>query len=236
MSAAFCTLAIHAPYRKRARMLAQDVAPTPFTIVTDEPADFADLAHVRAVKHEPTGPMAVDYAKNTRLTGGTGAAAYHDKRFAVRAALDTADTAVFVDADSRILGGSHTAIVSLPTGLAVRPGVPETVETHLRRYGPERLSVFKTLADFFGVKLESSYWCDETLYAVSQYPTTSVALYKFFAVWATMAQHLQKNGVFSGEGGVMGLAAAAVGWTPNFTSALKRLAPFVIHEGGGPKT
>lgn len=236
MSVAFCTLAIHAPYRKRARLLAQDIAPTPFTIATDEPGAFADLPHVRAVRHHPTGPMAIDYAKNPKLTGGTGAAAYHDKRVAVRAALDTADTAIFVDADSRILGDWHTAIKSLPTGLAVRPGLPETVETHLRRYGVERLPAFEALANRFLVDIGSAYWCDETLYAVSQYPVASEALYQFFGIWALMAERLQETGVFSGEGGVMGLAAAAVGWKPDFTGALKRLAPFVIHEGGGPKT
>ena len=64
--------------------------------------DFADLA-VRAIRHAPTGPMAADYLAHLPPTGEKrGAAAYHDKRFALSAALEDFDTALYVDADSRI--------------------------------------------------------------------------------------------------------------------------------------
>src|SRR5216110_805184 len=101
MTVCFCTLAIHAPYRRRARRLC--AAPTlPWIVLTDEPADFATLP-VRAIRHAPTGPMAVDYLARLSPTGeGRGAAAYHDKRFALLAALEDFDTAIYVDADSRI--------------------------------------------------------------------------------------------------------------------------------------
>lgn len=232
MSVAFCTLAIHAPYRKRARLLAQDVVSTPFTIVTDEPEDFADLPHVRAVLHHPTGPMAVDYAKNTKLTGGTGAAAYHDKRFAVRAALDTADTAIFMDADSRIVGGPWKRTV-WPCGLAVhsRFDALESVAEHLLKYGKERLPAFTALANMLGGSLDVALWCEESLFAV----TRDAQLPAFFSAWDVAADFLRDKQVFSGEGGVVGLAAAHAGWVVDL-AVLKRLAPFVIHEGGGPKT
>src|SRR6267378_6541129 len=89
----FCTLAIHPPYRRRARLLC--AAPTvPWLVLTDEPDDFADL-QVRAIRHAPTGPMAVDYLARLPPTGaGRGAAAYHDKRFALLAALEDFDTAI----------------------------------------------------------------------------------------------------------------------------------------------
>jgi hypothetical protein len=45
---------------------------------------------------------------------------------------------------------------------------------------------------------------------------------------------MQELGVFSGEGGVMGLAAACAGWTPDY-DAMVPLEPWVEHEGGGPK-
>src|SRR5689334_4995875 len=102
ISACLCTLAIHKPYRRRARQLIADPAPLPWIVLTDEPKDFADLP-VRAIKHEPTGPMAIDYLKQRAPTGnGAGAAAYHDKRFVIEAALRDFDTAIFLDADSRI--------------------------------------------------------------------------------------------------------------------------------------
>ena len=102
MSVSFCTLAIHEPYRKRARVLCADAPTVPWIVLTDEPDDFADLP-VRAIRHAPTGPMAVDYLERLPLTGGgNGAAAYHDKRFALLAALEDFDTAISMDADSRI--------------------------------------------------------------------------------------------------------------------------------------
>src|SRR5881398_1022573 len=87
LNVCFCTLAIHEPYRRRARLLCTDAPTVPWIVLTDEPDDFADLA-VRAVRHVPTGPMAVDYLARLSPTGdGRGAAAYHDKRFALIAAL-----------------------------------------------------------------------------------------------------------------------------------------------------
>ena len=114
MAVSFCTLAIHAPYRLRARRLCADAPAVPWVVLTDEPDDFADLP-VRAIRHSPTGPMAVDYLTHLPPTGeGRGAAAYHDKRFALLAALEDFDTAIYVDADSRI--GSLPRLGVFPTG------------------------------------------------------------------------------------------------------------------------
>lgn len=83
----YCTLAVHEPYRRRARLLCADLAPAPMVVLTDEPGDFADLP-VRAIRLEPSGPMARDYLGGLPATGGDlGGAAYHDKRFAIAEAL-----------------------------------------------------------------------------------------------------------------------------------------------------
>src|SRR5437660_12179116 len=119
VSVCLCTLAIHAPYRKRARLLCAGAARAPWIVLTDDPADFADLP-VRAIRHAPTGPMAIDYLVRLKSTGnGRGAAAYHDKRFALLAALEDFDTAIYVDADSRI--SSLPSLGAFPSGLAVMP-------------------------------------------------------------------------------------------------------------------
>src|SRR5690349_10769429 len=101
-NACFCTLAIHPPYRRRARLLLADGVGIEWIVFTDEPEEFADL-QVRAIRHQPAGPMAVDFL--TRLPGtgnGRGAPAYHDKRFVLETVLREFDTAIYVDADSRM--------------------------------------------------------------------------------------------------------------------------------------
>ena len=144
MTACLCTLAIHAPYRHRARLLCADAPTVPWTILTDEPDDFAGLP-VRAIRHVPTGPMAVDYLTRLAPTGNNrGAAAYHDKRFALLAALQDFDTAIFVDADSRL--DAAPRLGSFPAGLAVLPVVRKSVAEHLETCGSWRLPIFVELA------------------------------------------------------------------------------------------
>jgi hypothetical protein len=230
VSISFCTLAIHAPYRRRARLLC--AAPTvPWLVLTDKPDDFADLP-VRAILHVPTGPMAVDYLKLLPPTGdGRGAAAYHDKRFALLAALEDFDTAVYVDADSRI--SRLPPVRVFPSGLAVLPVVRKSIAEHLRACGSWRLPVFVELAQHLTgdvAILQVAQWCHETLVAVTKDGRES----RFFEAWSVGADFLQSRGFYSGEGGVIGLAAAYAGWRVNY-DALTEISASIQHEGGGPK-
>jgi hypothetical protein len=231
VTACFCTLAIHEPYRRRARLLCADVAPRPCVVLTDEPADFADLP-VRALHHVPTGPMAIDYLQRLGPTGhNNGAAAYHDKRFALQAALREFDTAIFLDADSRLQSLPQLGLF-LP-GLAVVPVVRKSIAAHLETCGSWRLPAFTALAkDLLGdpAALDAAGWCHETCYAVTRDGNEA----RFFAAWEYGAGFLQRQGTYSGEGGVMGLAAACCGWTIDY-DMLTPLIPLVHHEGGGPK-
>ena len=144
MAVCFCTLAVHAPYRQRARLLCSDVPSVPWVVLTDEPADFEDLP-VRAVRHLPTGPMAIDYRQRLAPTGdGHGAAAYHDKRFALQTALREFDTAIFLDADSRLSALPPTS--PFRPGLAVVPVIRKSIAAHLATCGTWRLPAFVTLA------------------------------------------------------------------------------------------
>jgi hypothetical protein len=229
---AFCTLAIHQPYRRLARQLIADLAGAPFVVLTDEPADFADLA-VRAIRHEPTGPMAVDYEgrPESRFGERRGAAAYHDKRFALAAALEEHRTAIFVDADCRAVAPPMPP--SFPAGLAVRPAAAETVAAHLDAWGVDRKPAFEVLAaEVFGSvdALVAADWIYESCFAVTADGNEG----RFFESWGAAADHLQARHVFSGEGGVIGLAAAAAGWTVDY-SALADVAAAVHHEAGGPR-
>ena len=55
-------------------------------------------------------------------------------------------------------------------------------------------------------------WCHETCYAVTKDGNED----RFFEAWERGAAFLQDLGVYSGEGGVMGLAAACAGWTTDY--------------------
>jgi hypothetical protein len=212
-------------------MLFADAPQMPWVVVTDEPGDFADLP-VRTIRHDPTGPMAADYLERLAPTGnGRGAAAYHDKRFAVKAALEDFDTAIFFVADSRI--AALPRMRAFPAGLAVLPVVRKSIADHLQSAGSWRLPAFADLArDLFGDAnaLQSARWCHETCYAV----TRDGNELRFFEAWERAAAFLQRQGVQSGEGGVMGLAAAYAGWTTDY-KVLVPLGRALRHEGGGPK-
>jgi len=231
MSFAFCTLAIHAPYRARARQLCADLAPAPILVLTDEPADFDDLP-VRAVRHLPTGPMAIDYLHRLSPTGqGRGAAAYHDKRFAIRAVLEDFDTAIFLDADSRV--GPLPELGAFPPGLSVVPVVRKSIAEHLATCGEWRLPPFAELAVALmgdATALDRAKWCHETCCAVTRDGREAL----FFDAWGRAADFMQQRGVYSGEGGVIGLSAACAGWAVDYDAVLP-IDAMVRHEGGGPK-
>jgi hypothetical protein len=176
--------------------------------------------------------MADDYLSQLPPTGeGRGAAAYHDKRFALLAALEVSDTAIYIDADSRV-----TKLRSLPRckrGISVLPVVEKSIAEHLSVAGPWRLPFFTDLAvHLTGDKnvLAAARWCHEALIGVTKDGNES----KFFDAWSNAAHFLQSRKVYSGEGGVIGLASWIAGWEVDF-EALNELGKAVKHEGGGPK-
>lgn len=227
----FCTLAIHAPYRRRARQLCDDVAGVDWVVLTDEPADFQDMP-LRAIPCVPTGPMAVDYvARQAPTGGGRGTAAYHDKRFALAAALERHQTALFLDADSRFTAVPR--LTSFPPGIAVLPLVRRSVAEHLQAAGAWRLPAFMDLArELTGDTeiLARAPWCHEACIAITRDGRESA----FFDAWDRAAQFMQAREVFSGEGGVIGIAATLAGWTVHL-DALDDIDAVLRHEGGGPK-
>ena len=231
MTICFCTLAIHAPYRQRARLLCASAPIVPWIVLTDYPNDFSDLP-VRAIPHSPTGPMAVDYLARLAPTGNyRGAAAYHDKRFALLAALRDFDTAIYLDADSRI--NYLPPFADFPPGVAVLPVVQKSIAEHLETTGSWRMPFFRDLAYHLTAStdiLSSARWCHETIIAV----TKDGREFGFFETWSLGAEFFQAREVYSGEGGIIGLAAESVGWKVDY-KALTGIAAAIMHEGGGPK-
>jgi hypothetical protein len=226
----FCTLAIHEGYRRRARLLLGDV-PGPWVVLTDEPGEFEGLG-VRAIRHQPSGPMAIDFVTRLPPTGnGRGRPAYHDKRFALQAALEEFETAIFVDADTRVR--SLPRMPAFGPGIAVVKEVDASIAEHLSRYGSHRRPAFERLAvELTGDKeaINSARWCSEALFAITKDGNEG----KFFEAWGRGAELLQGEGVFSGEGGVIGLAAACARWRIDYET-MGKVARAMRHEGGGPK-
>jgi len=226
-----CTLAIHKPYRQRARVLCNDAPNLSWVVLTDEPADFSDLP-VRAIAHSPTGPMAVDYLSRISPTGeNRGAAAYHDKRFALMGALEQHQTAIFLDADSRI--NCKPRLGEFPSGISVLPVVRRSIMAHLQIAGAWRLPAFVALAEHLTGSadiLQEAHWCQESCIAITRDGREE----KFFETWGRAAEFMQEREVFSGEGGCIGLAAAVAGWAVNY-DAVTSFGATLQHEGGGPK-
>jgi hypothetical protein len=177
--------------------------------------------------------MAIDVqTKLLPLGNGRGRPAYHDKRFVLEAVLKDFDTAIFVDADSRIK--------FLPRLPKFRPGITlvkelrASIAEHLSRWGTWRKPAFEELALHLmgdASLLKSARWCSEALFAVTKDGRES----KFLEGWAIGAEFLQSRGVFTGEGGVIGLAATYAGWEVDY-KRLGKLAAATEHEGHGPKS
>lgn len=207
-----------------------DAKGVPWIVLTDEPGDFEGLP-VQTVHHAPTGPMAIDFLTKLPPTG-TGRPAYHDKRFVLQAALREFETAIFVDADTRI--NSLPQLPRFPPGIAVTRAVEANIAEHLSRWGTQRRPAFEQLAEHLtgsAETLTSARWCSEALFAITRDGNES----RFFEAWALAAEFLQSKEMFSGEGGVIGLAAVYAGWTVNYDS-LTKLAASTLHEGCGPKS
>lgn len=229
VNACFCTLAIHPPYRRTAQLLLADAPAVPWIVLTDQPDDFAGLSAC-AIRHVPTGPMAIDF--KTKLPH-VSRPAYHDKRFVLEAALKDFDTAIFVDADSRIKRRPRLPL--FPPGIAVVKTLNASIAEHLSRWGTERRPALEQLAlHLMGdvSVLEDARWCGEGLFAVTKDDGRES---KFLEGWAIGAEFLQSRSVFTGEGGVIGLAAAYAGWEVDYQSLVK-LDAAIQHVGLGPKS
>jgi hypothetical protein len=213
-------------------LLCADAPTVPWIVLTDKPEDFSGL-RVKALIHNPVGPMAIDFLTTLPPTGnGRGRPAYHDKRFVLRTALQDFKTAIFVDADSRIRAIPRLPV--FPDGIAVSAELQTNVAGHLQKWGTARRPAFEELACALTGSvdiLESAKWCGEWLFAVTKDGRES----KFFDTWEYAAEFLHTREVFSGEGGVIGIAAAVAGWNPDY-EAMRRLETKIKHEGQGPKS
>ena len=198
---------------RRARLLCADAPQVPWIVLTDEPEDFADLP-VHAVRHVPTGPMAVDYLAHFP----------RPEKDAVPQPITTSGSRSLPrskNSTPQFTWMPTRASLSFPRHPSSRAlwqcflVVRKSVAEHLATCGSWRLPVFEELARHLTGDVEilrQARWCHETLLAVTRGKFTS----EFFEAWSMGADFLQARGVYSGEGGVIGVAAAHVGWNVDY--------------------
>ncbi len=196
----FCTLAVGKRYRTHARILAKDIqeqAPNVnFVILTDKPADFVDYSHVIAIKH--------------RLQSIKG---YHDKRFVIEKSLEKFHTCVFLDSDVRIIGKVAEELDWLP-GITARTGcniLKHNEESKLRT----EFAVIEKVAKKLNINLQKTKWFHEFMFVVKKQAGKEQV---FLKNWQEISYIFEMEGIYDGEGNVMGLAALKADFPIRFDS------------------
>jgi hypothetical protein len=206
----FCTLALGKRYRDMAGELACDIekhAPgIKFVVLTDKPADLAGYGNVLAFKHSQQGIFSC----------------YNDKRFVIEKALSLFNTAIHIDADSKVIAGVPSDLEFLP-GIS---GCSEGIITHLKKTRPERLPRYEKVAAKIGVSIESAQWIGESLWIITK---DAGKENEFIRHWNKITSYLELHGINDGEGNVMGLAAAKAGWQAR-SEEWQKLKGAVTHQ------
>jgi len=215
----FATLALGKPYREMAQALSADLfafAPgETLVIATDCPADFSGCANVRAFRQEQTGFFRC----------------VNDKRFAIAFALDhCAETAVFIDADTRIhreLPGEISVDSPITTVWA-----PNLEEHAVKWLLPKDRDAVLRAAKVFGIDPSAGKLVWDNLFAVSRDRDRHRV---FVKTWEIITRLFDFQGISIGDGYCMGIAAAVVGWIPGETG-LKPFDDAREHSGVGQIT
>jgi hypothetical protein len=154
------------------------------------------------------------YAPGGSLVVGTDAPqyCYNDKRFVLEKSLKLFPTAIFVDADTRL-------IESLSDNLDFTPGIVgyhQSMVEHNKKYRPRDLPNLIRVSEKLGIPSEQVNWIGESLFIVTR---DGGKEQEFLHFWGKIALYLEMKGMHSGEGSIMGLAAAKVGWTVDISEA-----------------
>lgn len=189
----FCTLALGSKYRLMAKELASDLekySPETFLVIgTDKPSDFNKNKNIIAFKLHQQGILHC----------------YNDKRFVIKKSLITFRTAIYIDADTRIIETIPNNII-FPSGII---GCSRNILEHISKYRPQDINKIKNIGVKLNIPLEKASWIGESLFMVTKDEGKEQ---EFLKIWDKMAIYLELRGMYSGEGNLMGLAAAKIGW------------------------
>lgn len=198
----FCTLALGHRYRLMAKQLASDLetfSPETLLIIgTEQPQDFKNNPNTVAFEQHQTGILKC----------------YHDKRFVLKKALETFNSAIFIDADTRIIG-------EIPNFDDYEVGITahhENLIAHTSRYSNQNLPIFQKLASKLDIELDNVEWVADSLFVITKDRGKEAA---FFEAWELIANYLELHGIHSGVGRVLGLASQKIGWNISVNEAWK---------------
>ena len=206
----FCTLAIGHSYRLMAQNIAQDlVRYSPGTLIyilTDNIRDFSSQKNVVAFRYHRRG---IQHC-------------YNDRRFIIERVLLDFPIAIHIDADTKILGKLPDNL-DFPAGIT---GIHENLIEHISKYRPERLENIKKIAKKLDIALEQSEWIGESLLIVARDGGKEK---EFIKLWGLIATYAELQGMYSGQGNLMGLAAAKIGWKVSTSSSWETLDQLTEH-------
>ena len=190
----FCTLAMGKSYRQLARFLAIDLyqyAPgISLLLLSDDPHLFDDLDNVIALLHRQHS-----------------IGCYHDKRFALEAALERYETAIYVDANVRILEPVPFDREWSP-GITARSTATIYKHNHYRGKPSELWQAIKVAAQKLDLDLDHVKFLHEFMFTLKRDGEKTA---DFFRWWGKLANFFEARGIYHGEGNSIGLAASKAG-------------------------
>lgn len=206
----FCTLALGSKYRLMTKQLAEDLAnycPSSVIVVgTDAIDEFKNCPNIVAFEHQQKSILHC----------------YNDKRFILERALLEFPSAIYIDADTRI-------IETIPDNLEFLPGITglfKNALNHITQYRPQDLAKIKDVADKLNISIDKVHWIGESLFVVTRDEGKEK---EFLQMWGKITSYLELKGMHSGEGSVMGLAATKVGLNVTKTDSWETLNKLTQH-------
>jgi hypothetical protein len=94
---------------------------------------------------------------------------------------------------------------------------------HVTKYRSEDLDFLEKVAKKLSITIADTNWIGESLYIVTKDNGKEI---EFLETWGLIAEYLELKGMHSGDGHVMGLSAAKVGWnveTPESWNLIKKV-------------
>ncbi len=206
----FCAIALGSQYREMAKLLANDLESySPNTLIyifTDNPREFDSQHNVIALKHHQQG------IQNC----------YNDRRLLLERVFVDFPTAIQIDVDTRIIGNIPNGL-EFPSGII---GFQKNLIDHVSKARPHSLAMMQTLAAKLKIPLENAQWVGEALFIVTR---DGPKENEFFRWWEQIARYAELRGMHSGEGSLIGLAAAKVGWKIKSHSTWETLSQLSQH-------
>ncbi|MGB3694183.1 MAG: hypothetical protein WA865_13300 [Spirulinaceae cyanobacterium] len=209
----FSALALSPPYWNCAGKLAKNLtefAPgIKLVVATDNVSYFKEFDNVIAIPHRHY----------------FGYRPYNDKLFAIDAALQRFSVVVQVDVDITFLQPVET-LVNENWQLGIT-GRSESLVEHTRKYNPKTLIHLEKICDRLDLELDSIRWIGESLFVIRR---DSGKEQKFLACWRKLAHYWDIHKLGAGEGAILGLAAAYVGWEVEKNEHWTRLNSALVHQ------